>query len=93
MLDLKAALKARKKHVDKTGGHVVRFGTGSHPVFGSGAGSKGRVSGKFNGVDFDVKSSTGAAGLVNQGALCYLDSVLQTWFHTPEFRRAVYDWK
>lgn len=32
-------------------------------------------------------------GLSNQGATCYMNSLLQTLFMTPEFRRAIYDWK
>ncbi|MBN3273250.1 UBP47 hydrolase, partial [Polyodon spathula] len=33
---------------------------------------------------------TGYCGLVNQGATCYLNTVLQTFFMTPEFRDAVH---
>jgi len=38
------------------------------------------------------KSKTGYEGLANEGATCYLNSLLQTLFMTPEFRAAVYDW-
>ena len=31
-------------------------------------------------------------GLSNQGATCYLNSLLQTLYMTPEFRRALYSW-
>ena len=34
---------------------------------------------------------TGFVGLKNQGATCYMNSLLQTLFHTHEFRRAVYN--
>ena len=33
------------------------------------------------------------AGLSNQGATCYMNSMLQTLFMTPEFRQQIYNWK
>lgn len=35
----------------------------------------------------------GFVGLVNQAMTCYLNSLLQTLYMTPEFRNAVYLWK
>ena len=32
-------------------------------------------------------------GLGNQGATCYMNSLLQTLYMTPEFRREIYKWK
>eukprot|EP00904_Undaria_pinnatifida_P003906 jgi/Undpi1/13516/HiC_scaffold_8.g03175.m1 len=32
-------------------------------------------------------------GLSNQGATCYMNSLLQTLYMTPEFRAALYEWK
>ncbi|XP_078360034.1 ubiquitin carboxyl-terminal hydrolase 47-like isoform X2 [Oculina patagonica] len=39
------------------------------------------------------KSETGFVGLVNQAMTCYLNSLLQTLFMTPEFRNAIYRWE
>uniref|UniRef100_A0A3B3ZRU8 Ubiquitin carboxyl-terminal hydrolase n=1 Tax=Periophthalmus magnuspinnatus TaxID=409849 RepID=A0A3B3ZRU8_9GOBI len=39
------------------------------------------------------KSETGYVGLVNQAMTCYLNSLLQTLFMTPEFRNALYNWE
>ncbi|KAL4232665.1 Ubiquitin carboxyl-terminal hydrolase 47 [Mactra antiquata] len=36
------------------------------------------------------KSDTGYVGLVNQAMTCYLNSLIQTLFMTPEFRNAIY---
>eukprot|EP00049_Salpingoeca_infusionum_P017658 m.353928 g.353928 ORF g.353928 m.353928 type:complete len:1036 (-) comp16867_c0_seq1:205-3312(-) len=41
-------------------------------------------------ADYDSKAATGMVGLANQGATCYMNSLLQTLFHTNEFRRAVF---
>jgi ubiquitin C-terminal hydrolase len=38
------------------------------------------------------KSKTGFVGLSNQGATCYLNSLIQTLYMTPELRSALYAW-
>ena len=43
-------------------------------------------------TDWDRKSETGFVGLNNQGATCYLNSLLQSLFMTPEFRNAIYEY-
>ncbi|KAF6001042.1 hypothetical protein F1559_001836 [Cyanidiococcus yangmingshanensis] len=40
---------------------------------------------------YDSKKETGFVGLKNQGATCYMNSLLQTLFTIGAFRRAVYD--
>lgn len=40
-----------------------------------------------------IKSDTDYVGLVNQAMTCYLNSLLQTLYMTPEFRNAVYRWE
>ncbi|GEQ67335.1 hypothetical protein JCM33374_g999 [Metschnikowia sp. JCM 33374] len=42
-----------------------------------------------NFVNYDSKSSTGYVGLNNQGATCYLNSLLQSYFTTRSFRNLV----
>ncbi|XP_058189954.1 ubiquitin C-terminal hydrolase 12-like isoform X4 [Rhododendron vialii] len=39
---------------------------------------------------YDSKKETGFVGLKNQGATCYMNSLLQTQYHIPYFRKAVY---
>ncbi|XP_069976340.1 neurofilament heavy polypeptide, partial [Penaeus vannamei] len=40
-----------------------------------------------------IKHETGYVGLVNQAMTCYLNSLLQTLYMTPEFRNAIYQWE
>lgn len=42
-------------------------------------------------IDYDSKPSTGYVGLANQGATCYLNSLLQLYFVTGAFRALVYE--
>jgi hypothetical protein len=42
--------------------------------------------------DWNKKSDTGFVGLSNQGATCYMNSLMQALFMSPEFRGAVYNW-
>ncbi|XP_071724794.1 ubiquitin C-terminal hydrolase 12-like isoform X2 [Rutidosis leptorrhynchoides] len=39
---------------------------------------------------YNSKKETGYVGLKNQGATCYMNSLLQTLYHIPYFRKAVY---
>ena len=43
-----------------------------------------------NFLDYDSKKETGFVGFKNQGATCYLNSLLQSYFFTKSFRKAVY---
>lgn len=39
---------------------------------------------------YDTRAATGFVGLKNQGATCYMNSLLQTLYNINQFRRAVY---
>ena len=43
-----------------------------------------------HGVSWDSKKHTGYVGLKNQGATCYMNSLLQALFFTNKLRKAVY---
>ena len=43
-----------------------------------------------HGTSWDSKKLTGFVGLTNQGATCYMNSLLQTLYFTSELRKAVY---
>eukprot|EP00897_Mesotaenium_endlicherianum_P006819 jgi/Mesen1/6165/ME000317S05299 len=48
------------------------------------------VNVRFDYWAYDSKKETGFVGLKNQGATCYMNSLLQTLYHIPYFRKAVY---
>jgi hypothetical protein len=50
----------------------------------------GNISSLFN---YDDDQNSGYVGLINQAMTCYLNSLLQTLYMTPEFRNAIYRWK
>lgn len=41
-------------------------------------------------IDYDSKKATGYVGINNQGATCYLNSLLQSYYFTKKFRKKVY---
>jgi hypothetical protein len=57
-----------------------------------------RSAGGYGGITYGssyyyTKSETGLVGLSNQGATCYLNSLLQSLFMTYELRHGIYQWE
>jgi len=85
--NLKSLLENRKKFVDENADISLGQGTSlSSDIINSTDDEKSK------GAHFGPKSATGYTGLVNQGATCYLNSLMQTLFMVPEFRHAIYNW-
>jgi len=63
------------------------------PTTGSGAPRASAKQNQFYSGGFVDKAESGHVGLRNQGATCYLNSLFQTLFLTPVFRKAVFQWK
>ncbi|XP_068947330.1 ubiquitin carboxyl-terminal hydrolase 47 isoform X4 [Petaurus breviceps papuanus] len=66
---------------------------GPLPREGSVGSTSDYVSQSYSYSSILNKSETGYVGLVNQAMTCYLNSLLQTLFMTPEFRNALYKWE
>ena len=39
-----------------------------------------------------MRSENNFVGLTNLGATCYVNCILQLWFHNSSFRKAIYSW-
>lgn len=99
LLDLEGA-----KRLAATGGAGAGSGTAgsslSSLVFGAAGGAGTRSfapqtggSGSSTVSSWNQKATHGHAGLANQGATCYMNSLLQALFMTPELRRGLYAWE
>ena len=58
---------------------------------GAGAGSAAGGAGAASAVT--ARPARVYTGLANQGATCYMNSLLQTLFMTPELRRVLFAWR
>lgn len=79
---------------EKVNGNV----TPNHEIQGSVEESKGISRDEVpvvseHPVEIDGRSPTGYVGLVNQGATCYLNSLLQTLYHTQLFKDLLFKWE
>jgi ubiquitin C-terminal hydrolase len=64
------------------------------PIAANGANAAAAVnSNTFTPIHLQKRSQTGFAGLYNEGATCYLNSLLQSLYMTPELRHMVYQWR
>ena len=83
------ALAGRKKMIDEVAS-TVAIGQGHGSLFDD---KPTTAKLPFYTGDMVDKSDTGFTGLLNQGATCYLNSLLQSLFMTPELREAVFEWR
>lgn len=85
--NLNSMLAGRKKFVDQYS--EISIGTG---VSLSSNGDIGGTDSKYTAKSFIDKSASGYTGLINQGATCYLNSLLQSLYMIPEFRLSAFNY-
>ena len=81
--------------------HYYSMGKKKQQRGGGGGGNSGKRGGGGGGGGGGGRTQTVAAskipspfaGLANQGATCYLNSLLQSLYMTPELRSALYKWQ
>jgi hypothetical protein len=84
--NLENLLKSRRQYIDEVSDVVVGQGSSS-----SSCAESGSTPSRLGSMSFVDKTTSGFTGLVNQGATCYLNSLVQSLFMLSKFRQAVYD--
>jgi hypothetical protein len=87
--DFANMLSSRKQFVDTNDENKSGAVEGKGDAYGKGLGT---LSHDSYGT-FTAKSATGFCGLANQGATCYLNSLIQAMYMLPAFRAAVFSWE
>ena len=80
--------------VDTSGSDVAAAALGTVALWSASRGQSSAVSGPLSrggaGLSAAQPNADGFVGLLNQGATCYLSSLVQSLFMTHEFRKALY---
>uniref|UniRef100_A0A182JX96 Ubiquitin carboxyl-terminal hydrolase 47 n=1 Tax=Anopheles christyi TaxID=43041 RepID=A0A182JX96_9DIPT len=76
-----------------SGGSIISNGFHHGDGGGAGEGGGGIGRGRRFGGDGESEKAPHFRGLVNQAMTCYLNSLLQGLYMTPEFRNALYNWE
>lgn len=84
--DLAAALAGRRKYVDATSQSMESSGVGK---LSSASHDSARAALLALG-SIPPRPESGYAGIQNQGATCYLNSLLQVMYCTNDFRQKLY---
>jgi ubiquitin C-terminal hydrolase len=87
--DLSKTLANRKKYIDEVSDISVGRGVNLAPA--KSLNDNSSISRSLSASAFEPRSLTGYTGLTNQGATCYLNSLLQSLFMFPEFRKATFE--
>eukprot|EP01130_Rhizamoeba_saxonica_P016185 TRINITY_DN7432_c0_g1_i1.p1 TRINITY_DN7432_c0_g1~~TRINITY_DN7432_c0_g1_i1.p1 ORF type:complete len:1286 (-),score=382.09 TRINITY_DN7432_c0_g1_i1:31-3888(-) len=73
-------------------GSSNRYGNTSGSRYGNSGNRYGNTGSRYGNSGYSMSHASGYVGLSNQGATCYLNSLIQTLYMTPEFRSAIYNW-
>ena len=89
-MDLAALLAGRRRLADASA--VSSRGAASAPQDAPAAASA-RASSLLGASAPRASNAGGLCGLANQGATCYLNSLLQALYMTPEFKAVIFNYR